>query len=184
MDDIMAVRRNPNATYEQVRALYTAAINMFKEQYGPKISIWPRSALGPLGGLLDGMYQHDEYYGLAPLRALIANRIVVWSILGLIKKRPGHNDFLLVRWALNGDEKTALELITRSKRKDSIGCTLCWALRSLCLQYPEFRERFDGLIPRANPDHMLKDAPKDQDPEAVLARSRELDLRHQGGARS
>jgi hypothetical protein len=184
MDEVLAVRRNPGATFEDVVALATEAQSMMVAMHGDPRR-WPIAIFGPLGGLIDGMRKHPEYHRWARRRNLIFFQLLVWFILyGVgVKKRPGYNDFLLVRWALLGDEETALELIERSKRDDSVGCTLCWALRSLCKQYPEFEDRFGGIVPRANPEHMLRDAPASADPEAILQRSRWLDAQHQGGTR-
>src|SRR6266404_3046432 len=173
MEDIMArvlrVGNDRNAGYEELQDLFRSAIDELKTLFGPPRR-WPRSVMGPLLGLMDGMYRHDDWYGYAPRRALFFNR---WSVLGgllffRLKKRAGYNDFLLTRWALLRDEETACELIERSKRADSVGCTLCWALRSLGVQYMEFFERFAEHIPNPNPEHMLKDMPRGADPVAVL----------------
>ena len=177
MDQVLAVGKNPDATYEDLCALKSSAFAIAEATYGPSMARWPISAWGPLAGVMDGMFRHDEYYAWARRSALIVNRALVWWILRVmgVKKRPGYNDFLLVRWALNRDEETALELIERSRRADSIGCSLCWALGSLCQQYPEFAARFNGFFPQAQPEHMLNDLPRDADPpEIVLARARQF----------
>ena len=177
MDQILAVRRNPNATFDDVAGLVPAGMKLLAATFGPDVRRWPRSTWGPLAGLFDGVCKHPEFHAWARWRSLIGKRIAVWFILHVagVKKWPGYNDFLLTRWALLGDEETALELIKRSKRPDSIGCTLCWALRSLVRQYPEFAQRFDGLIPKANPADMLKDAPAGVDKAQVLRRSEWID---------
>lgn len=182
MDEVLAVRRNPEASFKDVVALPKIAFEMVQQRYGTNVGHWPISVFGPLGGLFDGVRKHPEFHAWARRRSLVLYGLFVWLILHVIgvKRRTGYNDFLLVRWGLLGDEPTALELIERSKRADEVGCTLCWALRSLSDQYPEFRARFDGLIPKANPEHMLKNAPPGPDSEAILARARMLD-REKGG---
>jgi len=174
MDQLLAVRRNPNATFGDVAELIPTGFKMLYMAFGHR---WPRSTWGPIAGVLDGVRKHPEFYAWARRRSLIGNGIAVWFILHVagVKKRPGYNDFLITRWALLGDEATALELIQRSKRADSIGCTLCWALASLARQYPEFAERFGGLIPKANPADMVKDAPAGVDKAQVLRRAEWID---------
>jgi hypothetical protein len=176
MDQVLAVRRNPHATFDDLAKLGPIALKMIRERFGENPRRWPISVYGPLAGLLDGVRKHPEYHAWARRRSLMLKGIVVWAILNImgVKKRPGYNDFLLTRWTLLGDEQTALELIERSKREDSIGVTACWALRSLSSQYPEFHDRFYGHIPAPHVEDMLKDAPKGSDPEAVLRRSRQV----------
>ncbi len=180
MDQVLAVRRNPQATFHDVAELLPAAMKVLSSIYGTAVQRWPRSAWGPLAGLIDGVRKHPEFHAWARFRSMIGKAICVWFVLHVmgVKKRPGYNDFLISRWALLGDEPTALEMIERSKREDEIGCTICWALRSLSSQYPEFRERFEGEIPKANPEHMLKNAPRSAagGPEGQF-----IDSVHQGG---
>ncbi len=176
MDRVMEVRRNPNATYRDVQGLVRMALEEFQTHFGPP-GHWPRSAYGPLGGLLDGVYHHPEWHAWARWLPLLFNPFAVWVILNVmgVKKRPGYNDFLIMRWALLGDEESAQILLKQTTRQDSAGCTACWALRSLCQQYPEFQARFGGLIPKAIPAHMLKDAPASSDPADVLRRAEWID---------
>lgn len=159
MDQVLAAGGNPTATYEDLCALKSSAFAIAENTYGKPVTRWPLSAWGPLAGLMDGMYRHNEYYAYARRSALIVNRLLVWWILRImgVEKRQGYNDFLLVRWALNRDEETAIELLERARREDSIGATACWALRSLSQQYPEFAARFDGHIPQPQAVHILED---------------------------
>lgn len=176
MDRIFEVRRNPAATYEDVRGLLGFALDQFQAHFGPPAN-WRRPVYGPLAGLVDGVRNHPEWHAWARRRSIIMLGFMVWFVkyvLG-VKKRPGYNDFLIMRWALLGDEETARTLLNQTKREDSVGCTACWALRSLCQQYPEFQERFGGLIPKANPEDMLKDAPASSDPADVLRRAQWID---------
>lgn len=176
MNSIIAVRRNPAATFEDVAQLGKLALEYMQQAFGPPRH-WPRSTWGPYAGLLGAMCDHPEYHAWARTSGLISKRIVVWLILNVfgVKKRPGYNDYLIIRWMLLGDEETAQTILNQAKREDSAGCTACWALRSLCQQYPEFQERFGGLIPKANPADMLKDAPPDADPDTVLRRAEWID---------
>jgi hypothetical protein len=177
MDQVLAFRRNPNPTWDDVCDLLGETKTMIVEAFGLNPRYWPRSAFGPLGGVLDGVYKHPVFQKEAAFREKLRNRFAVWLFLHVagVKRRPGYNDFLLVRWALLGDEPTAVELTQRATREDSIGCTLCWALRSLCEQYPEFRVRFIGAFPKAKPAHMLRDAPAGSDMKAVLRRAEWID---------
>jgi hypothetical protein len=180
MDEVLAIRRNLNTTWDDLYGLLRTVKGMVIEKYGPKPQLWPRSVYGPLAGILDGVYHHPEFQAWARFTSKLRNRVACWFLQMPIRNRPGYNDFLLLRWALLGDEATAVELTERAKRQDSIGCTLCWALRSLCQQYPEFRARFIGTFPKANPEHMVKDAPKGSDLETVRRRAEWIDKTRAG----